>query len=259
MVGRKIKIVRTTNFLAGFLMVAAGTGLAAGPTVLDGVYTDAQARRGMGAYEANCASCHQSTLEGNPEAPALRGPTFMEVWRDDTLDGIYQHMRTRMPRLPGGEPGSLSDAQYTDIVAYVLKSNDYPAGPKELTPAAMETTLLVGPDGPQPLPNNAMVQTAGCMTQADAENWMVNRALEVTRTRDAEETTPEELKRADAKGLGTATFRLRLGTLMDNDPKFKPEPLKGQKVLVKGALVRQTGNDRITVVSLKAMGTGCGQ
>jgi mono/diheme cytochrome c family protein len=246
-------------FLMAVLMGGAALARAAGPTVLDGVYTDAQAQRGQGVYEANCASCHKENLEGNPEAPALKGPTFMEVWRDDALDGLYQHMKTRMPRLPGGEPGSLTEAQYADIVAYVLKSNDYPAGQKELTPAAMATTMLVGPDGPKPLPNNALAQTVGCLA-GEGDNWMVNRAQDATRTHDAFETTPEELKRLDAKGLGSSTFKLRLGTLMDNDPKFKPEPLAGKKVLIKGALVRQTGNDRFTVVSLALMaGAGCGQ
>ena len=242
-------------FLVAVVLVSGAR--AADPTVLDGVYTEAQAERGMNVFEVNCASCHQSTLEGNPEAPALKGPVFMEVWRDDYLDGLYQHMKTRMPRLPGGEPGSLTDKQYTDIMAFIVKSNDYPAGKKELTPDAMEKTLLIGPDGPKPLGNNALVQVVGCMTAVDAQNWSVTRALEPARTRDAENTTPEEVKRADAKGLGAATFRLRLATLMDNEPGFKPEPLKGQKVLVKGALTRQTGNDRITVVSLVAVGAGC--
>ena len=248
-----------TGFLMAALLCSGATALAAGPTVLDGVYTEAQAQRGMGVYDANCSSCHKENLEGNPEAPALKGPTFMEVWRDDALDGLYQHMKTRMPRLPGGEPGSLTDTQYADIVAYVLKSNDYPAGQKELTPAAMATVMLVGPEGPQPLPNNALAQTVGCFTPVDEQNGLVDRALEPTRTHDAFETTPDEMKRLDAKGLGKATFKLRLGTLIDNDPKFRPEPLKGQKVLVKGALVRQTGNDRFTVVSLVPMGAGCGQ
>ncbi len=239
--------------LAIFLM-AAGAAAAADVTVLEGVYTDAQAQRGMGVYEANCASCHQSTLVGNPEAPALVGPRFLEVWRDDYLDGLYQHIKTRMPRRPGGDPGSLTDQQYVDMVAYILKFNEYKTGPKELTAEAMKSTVLVGVDGPQPLPNNSLVWVAGCMTQVDAENWSVTRALEPARTHEGEETSPEELKRADAKGLGTATFKLRLATLMDNQPGFKAEAVKGKKVLVKGALTRQPGNDRITVISLVGMG-----
>lgn len=247
------------NRLAGLLigLAAAVTGYAADPTVLDGVYTDAQAARGESVYEANCASCHQSTLEGNPEAPALRGPVFMEVWRDDALDGLYQHMKTRMPRLPGGTPGSLTDQQYVDIMAFIVKSNGYPAGKAELTAAGMEKTMLIGPDGPKPLPNNALAQTVGCMGAADGESGVVTQALEPTRARDAEQTTPDELKRAEAKGLGKATFRLRLGTLLDNQPNFKAEPLKGKKVLVKGALTRQAGNDRFTVVSLTPTGGSC--
>jgi mono/diheme cytochrome c family protein len=226
-------------------------------TVLEGVYTEAQATRGQTTYEANRASCHQSSLEGNPEAPPLKGSRFLESWRDDYLEGLYTHIRTRMPRRPGGEPGSLSDTAYADIVAWILKSNDYPAGKVELTPELMRTTLFIGPDGPRPLPTNALVQVVGCLEPALDDNWMVTNATEPVRTRDAEKTTPEELKLAAAMLAGTGKFSLRLQTLIDNHPEFKPEPLKSSKVQVKGVLTRQTNNDRITVLSLASAAPGC--
>ncbi len=37
-----------------------------------------------------------------------------------------------MPQEPEGKPGSLSDETYTNILAYILRSNDFAAGDAEL-------------------------------------------------------------------------------------------------------------------------------
>jgi hypothetical protein len=34
--------------------------------------------------------------------------------------------------MPSDDPGSLSSREYSDLVAYVLSGNEFPAGPKEL-------------------------------------------------------------------------------------------------------------------------------
>ena len=241
------------------LLFLASSLLPAATTVLDGVYSNAQATRGQTAYEANCASCHQTSLDGNPEAPPLKGSRFLEVWRDDYLDALYTHIQTRMPRRPGGEPGSLTDSQYLDIVAWILKVNEYPAGPGELAAKSLPVTLLTGSDGPKPLPTNALVEVVGCLSAAPNDNWTITDASEPVRARDAEHTSPTELKRAGAVPLGTHQFALRLQTLVDNRPDFKPAPLKGRKVQVKGVLTWQARNDRITVLSLEPVAPSCGQ
>jgi hypothetical protein len=43
--------------------------------------------------------------------------------------------------MPNNAPGSLSKAQYADVVAYILKVNNYPAGSTELLP---NTTAMKG-------------------------------------------------------------------------------------------------------------------
>lgn len=224
-------------------------------TVLEGAYTDAQATRGEAAYRANCARCHRETLEGNAEALSLTGTRFMESWRDDTLDALYTHMRTRMPRRPGGEPGSLSEATYLDILAYVLKVNAFPAGPAELTADSVKTILFVGPEGPKPLATNALVQVVGCFTPGANKAWTLVNATEPLRTRNAEETTAEEVKSAASRSTGTQTFGLR--NLPDFRPGFSPESVQGHKVLVKGALTRQPKNDRIYVMALESVASAC--
>ncbi len=50
------------------LTVIAVAGLAqASRSVWDGVYTDAQAKRGQALFEQNCVSCHGPALEGDGE------------------------------------------------------------------------------------------------------------------------------------------------------------------------------------------------
>src|SRR5271165_7162073 len=71
------------------------------PNVLQGVYTDAQAKRGKQAYDENCASCHRADLTGF-SAPPLKGDLFMDRWREFKLDVLYTLIKNTMPN---GAPG----------------------------------------------------------------------------------------------------------------------------------------------------------
>lgn len=106
------------------------------------VYSMAQAARGESLYRANCVNCHGARLEGNPGA-ALTGPGFRARWEDGshTLDDFYYIVRTLMPN---NAPGSLTRAEYADVVAYILKVNGYPAGDADLLPkgAHMKAFML---------------------------------------------------------------------------------------------------------------------
>jgi len=97
-------------------------------------YSEGQAARGVRAYDDACAACHGLHLEGGSAVP-LSGATFQARWVDSgrTVDEFYYIVRTLMPY---DRPASLSKQQYIDIVAYVLKVNDYRAGPQELLPEA---------------------------------------------------------------------------------------------------------------------------
>ena len=224
-------------------------------TVLDGVYTDAQAARGQMAYQINCSMCHRESLDGGAEALPLRGEQFMESWRDDSLAPLFDHMRTRMPRRPGGEPGSLSENTYVDILAYILKVSEYPSGTGELTKDAVGHIQLVGKDGSKPLPTNALVQVVGCFAPGAGNSWVLDKSSDPVRTRNAEEITTEERKAAADKALGTGKFRLQ--NLPDFRANFMPEAYKGHKVAAKGSLIRQTNNDRIYVLALETVAETC--
>jgi mono/diheme cytochrome c family protein len=222
----------------------------AGRTVLDGVYTAAQAMRGEAAYGMSCAMCHEGA---DVDGPPLTGDPFIDRWREDKLDSLFTFIRTKMPR---DAQGSLAENTYLDILAHLLEANNYPAGSKELTADTVKTTLLVGPDGPKPLPTNASIQAVGCMTAAAGNTWTLTSASDAARTRTETETSPEDLKAARSQPLGTATFHLQN---LDFKPGFSPDSLKGHKVLAKGILVRQAGGDRINITALGDVAPACAQ
>jgi S-disulfanyl-L-cysteine oxidoreductase SoxD len=98
-------------------------------SVLDGIYTDAQAARGAAAYPQHCAACHGASLDGLGEAPALSGAQFISDFNGLTVGDLFDRIRTTMPL---NNPAGLSRDQYADILSFILKSNGYPAGQKEL-------------------------------------------------------------------------------------------------------------------------------
>jgi len=108
---------------------AAAAPAGAARSIWDGVYTDAQAVRGLAAYKASCAECHGADLMGDGFAPALVGAEFTGNWNDLSVGDLFERIRISMP--PSGASG-VSPAQKADIVAYVFQFNKFPAGKTEL-------------------------------------------------------------------------------------------------------------------------------
>ena len=126
-----------TRFLTGLAVVATLGGLigsavraqAPAASVTAGVYTAAQAKRGQTTYSDSCAKCHLDDLSGGATSPPLQGPDFLSNWKGKTLGALFDEVRMTMPF---DSPGSLTPAQYADVLAYVLSANKYPAGDKDL-------------------------------------------------------------------------------------------------------------------------------
>ncbi len=107
----------------------------------DGVYSEAQAKRGEAGYSKSCAGCHGPDLTGVDAAPSLTGSEFNAGWNDQTLDDLFDRIRTTMP---GDAPGSLSGDQCADILAFILAKDGFPAGQSELVagPALKDTKIV---------------------------------------------------------------------------------------------------------------------
>src|SRR6202162_6533343 len=141
--------------LAGLLLIAlasANLGTAQtsppGRTVWDGVYTEAQAARGMMAFGQSCAGCHALAAQG--KAP-LVGDAFWKSFAQKNVGDLIEFVSTYMPN---GTPGSLTEPTYRDIVALVLKSNGFPAGTTELGGDTTANVQIVQKDGRTELPAN---------------------------------------------------------------------------------------------------------
>ncbi len=90
-----------------------------------GVYSADQATRGQTVYVAQCAQCHGEPLAGTEFGPALIGNTFATAFDGATIADLFDRIQTTMPQ---DNPGRLSRAETLDVLAYVLKNNDFPAG-----------------------------------------------------------------------------------------------------------------------------------
>ena len=105
-------------------------------SVWDGVYSEAQAKRGDAVYRQSCASCHGAALEGIETAGPLTGARFTANWNGVTVGDMFERVRVSMPN---DRPGTLSRQQTADVLAYVFSVNRFPAGKAEL---ARQTELL---------------------------------------------------------------------------------------------------------------------
>jgi len=133
----------TRSLFAGLAAIALGAGLlppsaraqaTTSQSIWDGVYTDAQAARGAGQYGQHCAVCHGPAAEGSFVVPPLTGE-FIADWTGTNLADLYDKIQTTMPL---NAPGTLRPANTADILAYLLKVNNFPAGQKELGAALAE-------------------------------------------------------------------------------------------------------------------------
>jgi mono/diheme cytochrome c family protein len=97
-------------------------------TTLAGVYSEKQAARGQDVYAGMCKSCHAAATH--------TGVAFEKSWNGHPLSELFAFISTRMPK---NEPGSLAPEEYVDVLAYLLKLNQMPAGAVELPP---DTTVL---------------------------------------------------------------------------------------------------------------------
>ncbi|MGE0394919.1 MAG: c-type cytochrome [Vicinamibacterales bacterium] len=123
----------------GVLLAALTLQAQTPASVWDGVYTPEQAARGEQAFKRSCGGCHRDDASGGDDSePPLRGPNFTHTWEDASVAELYDFIATNMPKT---RPGSLPLEECVDIVAFLLKLNEMPAGTRELT---TEIKSLVG-------------------------------------------------------------------------------------------------------------------
>jgi cytochrome c5 len=209
-------------------------------TVDQGVYTSAQALRGAKLFESNCTMCHR---EPGGTAPVLAGERFTKTFSDATLQTVFTTIKTTMPR---NAPGSLSDAEYVDLVAHLLKINNYADGMNELGVTDLTGIKIPGQTGSLDF---ALVQVVGCLAQ-NGRVWTLSRATDPVRTREPEAPKDDAAAQLNAGPLGTRTFRLQ-------QVYGAPAGWTDQKVVAKGFLTKAGTEERVNITSMRTLTASC--
>ncbi len=243
-----LKLLRAVAVVqAGILLATlAATATQSDParTVQDGVYTPAQADRGLVHYETHCQACHGANVSG-ATARALAGEDFLRFWIGLTLEDLFE----RVQSMPPGGMLSLGTETYLELLAYLLSANGLPAGVEPLQSGTLAGIMVEGEDGPQPAAEFALVQVVGCLTQRPNEAWIVTEASEPVRTRVPDGSTGDARTVAEAIASGTGAFELLY-------VYPSPEPLEGHRVEVKGFLIRGP-QDQLNVTALQTLAPTC--
>src|SRR6187200_3119330 len=210
-----------------------------GPTVWDGVFTDAQADRATGLFSQSCERCHTLTSEGTRP---LSGDKFWEGYTQKTVGDLLNSVKTNMPN---GQGGSLPAPTYNDLVALILKSNGFPSGKTELTPETIASVQIIPKDGPGELPGNTLVRIVGCLAPKSGADWTLTNTT-VPQRIEKTGAVPEDATRA--LGDRSVTLKFVLSRL---------DSFVGQRMAVTGILIGAGGVNGINVATVNRVAESC--
>jgi cytochrome c2 len=96
----------------------------AGVTVcITGAHAQSPAPRGREIYEAQCAECHGSAMEGTI-GPPLVGAAFLAGWSGRPVSDFADKIQKTMPF---NQTASLSKEESADVASYIIEANKLPA------------------------------------------------------------------------------------------------------------------------------------
>jgi S-disulfanyl-L-cysteine oxidoreductase SoxD len=217
--------------------------------VWDGIYTAAQAERGKQNFlNGGCGGCHKPDLSGD-RGPALKGDSFVAHWENDTVGTLFKKISETMPP---DAPNQVPDDLKMDVVAFLLQSNGFPAGDRELTrdEKTLEAFEFIRKDATA-TPNFALVQVVGCLAREPGRRrWTLFSTTNPVVTRE-DHPSAAALKNAASKALGSERVELI------SSAGFKPETHVGERVEARGLLYRDPHGTRLNLTSLEAIDRSC--
>jgi len=145
----EMRMIFAIAMIAGMRVCILATQAQSPASVWDAVYSTNQSRRGEALYKRDCAPCHGESLEGNAQTdrgqrlermlPPLSGDVFKGTWNGRPLSDLFDKIRKTMPR---DEQGRLTPKDTAEILAYLLKFNEFPAGKTDLPADASALTEI---------------------------------------------------------------------------------------------------------------------
>ncbi len=128
---KNFRVVLPVSLFLAILFVSPS--FAQGRTIKDGVFTDAQVAAGQDVYESNCKVCHDLKF-------------YRDTWKGWVDKPLLNFWYMIVAEMPSDNPGSLLDAEYTNIVANVLSEMGFPSGDTTLDPNnGMDEIIIVAP------------------------------------------------------------------------------------------------------------------
>lgn len=114
-------------------LFVAQPGLSQDKTVNDGVFTESQVSSGQAVYDSQCKTCHNMRFYRDT----------LRSWSNQPLLYLWENI---MGTMPADNPGSLMFEEYTDVIAYILSENGFPAGDATLDPDnGMDAIKILAP------------------------------------------------------------------------------------------------------------------
>jgi S-disulfanyl-L-cysteine oxidoreductase SoxD len=235
-------------------------------TVWDGVFTAEQSARGRSHYATACARCHGGNLEGGM-GRSLVGTAFWNKWREQSVADLLEYVSKNMP-MGQTSTTTLSPPVYADLVAYLLSSNDLPAGQAELTAASVVDVRIVPKGGGTgELPPTTLARVVGCLAPQGGSgaaatdvgprprpeggaglqtrpDWQLTKASRPERVKSISEPMPA------SPPAGDRQYALKF--------VLQPlGPLAGHRVAVVGILLGEGGADGINVSTVTSIAPAC--
>lgn len=102
-------------------MALGQNAIAQDKTVSDGVFTAEQVSAGQVVYDSQCKTCHNMRFYRDT----------LRSWNNQPLLYLWEAI---MGTMPADNPGSLMFEEYTDVIAYILHEQGFPAGDTKLDP-----------------------------------------------------------------------------------------------------------------------------
>ncbi len=117
-----VKTAYITRILVILFSMALGQfALAQEKSVDDGVFTAEQVAAGQIVYDSQCKTCHNMRFYRDT----------LRSWNNQPLLYLWEAI---MGTMPADNPGSLMFEEYTDVIAYILHEQGFPAGETKLDP-----------------------------------------------------------------------------------------------------------------------------
>lgn len=108
-------------------------GIAQERTVNDGVFTAAQAEMGKSVYDNSCKTCHDMRF-------------YRDILKSYNNQPVLWLWESVLGNMPVDNPGSLMIDEYTNVIAYILSENGFPAGDAMLDPDnGMDAIKILSP------------------------------------------------------------------------------------------------------------------